>query len=47
VNIIADIILIGVVAGTLLVWGGLILFFFGVRKDKKTKFKKEKSKSRN
>lgn len=35
-----DIIVIGVVAGTMFLWGGVVLFFFGVRKDKNTKFKK-------
>ena len=39
-----DIIVIGVVAGTILLWGGAVVFFFGVRKERNTKFKKTKSK---
>lgn len=35
-----DIIVIGVVVGTILLWGGAVVFFIGVRKEKNTKFKK-------
>ena len=42
-----DITVIGVVAGTILFWAGMAMFFIGVKKDKSSKFKKEKSKSRS
>jgi len=38
----ADIIVIGVILGTILIWGGAALFFFGVRSDKKSKKVKRK-----
>jgi hypothetical protein len=39
-----DIIVIGVIVGTILLWGGAALFFFGVRSDKNKKVKKVKKK---
>jgi len=39
IYLMADIIVVGVVLGTILLWGGAVVFFFGVRKDKKNKFK--------
>jgi hypothetical protein len=39
-----DIIVIGVIIGTILLWGGVALFYLGVRSDKNKKVKKDKKK---
>ena len=39
-----DIVVVGVVAGTLFFWAGIVMFFIGVKKDKSRKFKKGKNK---
>ena len=40
----ADMIVICVILGTVLLWGGVALFFLGMRSDKKKKVNKVKKK---
>ena len=41
-----DLITVGVIVGTVLIWGGLIMFFLSLRKERSIKFKSSKKKSK-